>query len=105
MRSDNTTATTTIETPEPAVLFRETTAGQRLRQRVILTAIFLLTATALALGGLIAYGIQARVAAATKLQRTTEQATTPTVSVISPTSTPPDEEIALPGNTQAFIDA
>src|SRR5215813_6395477 len=106
MTSNDTTATTTIdETQEPAVLFRETAEGKRLRRRVILTAIFLLTATALALGGVIAYGIHARVEAAAKLQRTTAQATIPIVSVISPTSTPPDEEIALPGNTQAFIDA
>ncbi|HJY82055.1 MAG TPA: efflux RND transporter periplasmic adaptor subunit [Candidatus Binatia bacterium] len=106
MTSNDTTATTTLdETQEPAVLFRETAEGKRLRRRVILTAIFLLTATALALGGVIAYGIHARVEAAAKLQWTTAQATIPIVSVISPTSTPPDEEIALPGNTQAFIDA
>jgi RND family efflux transporter MFP subunit len=105
MTSNNTTATTPMETPEPAVLFRETAESKRLQRRVIHIAIFLLIASALALGGVIAYGIHARVAAAAKLKRTTEQATTPTVSVISPTGTPPDEEIALPGNTQPFIDA
>ncbi len=105
MTSNDTPATTTMETQEPTVLFREAAERKRLQRRIIFTTLFLLTATVLALGGVIAYGIHARVAAAAKLQQTTEQATVLTVSVISPTGAAPDEEITLPGNTQAFIDA
>lgn len=105
MTIDNPTAKTTLGTQESAMLFRETAVGQRPQRSITLTAVVLLIAVVLALGGVIAYGIHVRVAAAAKLKQITEQAAVPTVSVISPTDTAPDEEIVLPGNTQAFIDA
>ncbi|HKA52346.1 MAG TPA: efflux RND transporter periplasmic adaptor subunit [Candidatus Binatia bacterium] len=105
MPIDTPTAKTTRGTQESALPCRETAAGQRPRRRITLTAVVLLAVTVLALGGGIAYGIHAREAAAAKLHRITEQAAVPAVSVVSPTGTAPDEEIVLPGNTQAFVEA
>jgi RND family efflux transporter MFP subunit len=49
-------------------------------------------------------GIRERVDAETHLARATEEAAVPTVNVVHPETGAPDEEIVLPGNTQAFID-
>ena len=49
-------------------------------------------------------GISSRVHAGNALTAETNQLAIPTVSVISPKTTPGGEEIALPGNMQAFID-
>jgi RND family efflux transporter MFP subunit len=49
-------------------------------------------------------GIHERVAAETDLARATEDAATPTVNVVHPDAGAPDEEIVLPGNTEAYID-
>src|SRR5690242_20837793 len=101
MRIEDTTAKTTFETQESTLFFRETAAGERLQRNVALTAILLLAAAMLALCGVIAYGIHARVAAAAKLKQTAEQAAVPTVSIVSPTGTAPDEEIVLPGDRKS----
>ncbi len=103
--TSNDTPTTVIETQEPAMLFREPAVGERQQRSISRVAIFLLTFSMIVLGGVIAYGIHVRVAAASKLKRTTEQAAIPAVSVVSPTGAAPDEELVLPGNTQAFTDA
>lgn len=58
----------------------------------------------LAVGLLIRAGIHSRVQAEAVLARSTEQAATPTVAVVYPKSGSAAEEIALPGNTQAFTD-
>lgn len=105
MPIDNPMEKATFETQEAALRNRETTVGQRLPQRISLAAILCLAVTVFALGGGILYGIYGRETAAAQLKRVTEEAAVPTVSVIFPTSTSPDEEIRLPGNTQAFIDA
>ncbi len=105
MRIDDTTAKTTFEAQESALFLRETTEGERLRRNVALTAILLLFTVVFVLSGVIAYGIYTRVADAAKLKEITELAAVPTVSTVFPTGAAPDEEIVLPGNTQAFIDA
>jgi RND family efflux transporter MFP subunit len=106
MTIDETNAMTTGETKEPDMLSGEAAQGGRAQQRGLKSMAFLfLVAAAVVLGVVIYFGIRARVAAAAKLKHTTEQAAIPIVSVVSPTSTAPDEEITLPGNTQAFVDA
>jgi RND family efflux transporter MFP subunit len=60
----------------------------------------------LILAGGIAYrGIAARLHAATKVMLETRELAVPTVSAVQPKLTAPREEIVLPGNIQAFIDA
>lgn len=49
-------------------------------------------------------GIHERVAAETDLARSTEDAATPVVNVVHPDAGAPDEQIVLPGNTEAYID-
>jgi RND family efflux transporter MFP subunit len=63
-------------------------------------------ATALAaLALLITSGIHSRAAAESRLKQRTEEAAIPTVAVVFPQEGAPAQEIVLPGNTQAFIDA
>lgn len=57
------------------------------------------------LGVLIFSGITNRVAAAKALRRETSEAAIPTVAVFHPKAGASAEEIALPGNVQAFTDA
>jgi len=67
-----------------------------------------LLALALVAGAVFAYviwsGIASRVQADNQLTTETNELAVPTVSVITPKVTPGAEEIALPGNMQAFID-
>jgi len=74
-------------------------------QRVGFIALVLVLGLAVVLGIVIYIGIRSRVSAQADLKVETEQAAITTVSVIHPTSSAPLLEIALPGNTQAFIDA
>jgi len=53
--------------------------------------------------GVLAAGIRSRVEAATKLRVVTAQMAVPSVSVVKPTPTAPDQEVVLPGNIQPFI--
>jgi RND family efflux transporter MFP subunit len=64
----------------------------------------LLAATAVVAGGGIYGGIHSRVAAEQALARTTDAAAVPTVAVIHPESGAPQNELTLPGYTQAFTD-
>jgi RND family efflux transporter MFP subunit len=57
-----------------------------------------------ALGYTIYSGINTRVKASNELQRETLDAAIPTVSVVSPKTTAPAEEVVLPGSIQAFTD-
>ncbi|HYL98249.1 MAG TPA: efflux RND transporter periplasmic adaptor subunit, partial [Blastocatellia bacterium] len=50
-------------------------------------------------------GIRSRVAAETRLKTVTEEAAVPTVNVTHPKVGAASQELVLPGNTQAFIDA
>lgn len=61
-------------------------------------------AAVIVLVGGIVLGIRERVAAETDLARATDEAASPTVNVVHPDPGAPDEEIVLPGNTQAYID-
>ncbi|HET7109063.1 MAG TPA: efflux RND transporter periplasmic adaptor subunit [Candidatus Acidoferrum sp.] len=51
------------------------------------------------------FGIRSRVNAEASVARVTHDAAIPTVSVVHPVADAPSQEIALPGNTTAFIDA
>ncbi|HXJ14852.1 MAG TPA: efflux RND transporter periplasmic adaptor subunit [Candidatus Limnocylindrales bacterium] len=51
------------------------------------------------------FGIRSRVNAEANVTRVTHEAAIPTVSVVHPVADAPSQEIALPGNTTAFIDA
>jgi RND family efflux transporter MFP subunit len=59
---------------------------------------------AIVLGYVIWSGITSRAQASTTLARDTDELAVPTVSVATPKVTPGAEEVALPGNMQAFID-
>jgi RND family efflux transporter MFP subunit len=63
-----------------------------------------LTATIVLLGGAIFAGLAGRLGAERKLARMTLEAAVPSVTVIHPLAGAPDQEIALPGYTQAFTD-
>ena len=106
MTIDETNAMTSGETKAPDMPSAETAEGEgRPRRGLGRMAFLLLTGAVVVLGVVIYAGIHARTAAAAKLKRATAQAAIPTVHVVYPTDSAPDEEIVLPGNTQAFIDA
>jgi multidrug efflux pump subunit AcrA (membrane-fusion protein) len=63
-----------------------------------------LIATVVAMGGVTYANIVDRVDAEEKLARTTLEAAVPSVTVIHPEVGAPNEEIVLPGYTQAFTD-
>ena len=63
-----------------------------------------LAIAATAVGGAIYGGILSRVDAEASLARTTSEAAVPSVTIIHPTAGAPQNEIALPGYTQAFTD-
>lgn len=69
------------------------------------TAILLAAAAFSALALLLYTGIHSRVEAESRLKLRTEEAAIPTVSVVFPKEGAPTQEIVLPGNMQAFIDA
>ena len=61
---------------------------------------------ALAVAAAVIYsGIHSRAVGESRLKQQTEEAATPTVSVVAPKVGAPTDEIVLPGVTQAFIDA
>ena len=106
MRADETKAMTSGETKAPDMPSAETAEGDgRPRRGLGRMAFLLLTGAVVVLGVVIYAGIHARTAAAAKLKHATAQAAIPTVQVVYPKDSAPDEEIVLPGNTQAFIDA
>jgi RND family efflux transporter MFP subunit len=69
------------------------------------TGILVAAAAFAALTLLIYSGIHSRAAAESRLKQRTEEAAIPTVAVVFPREGAPTQEIVLPGNTQAFIDA
>ena len=88
---------TTSEINPPAEGARR---GSRLRLPVLLTG-----SLALILAGAIAWGIHERTMADAALRRATERDAVIVVSVVRPTVAATRDELVLPGNTQAFIDA
>jgi RND family efflux transporter MFP subunit len=106
MRADETKVMTSGEAKAPDMPSAETVEGDGRPPRGLSRMAFLLLAAAVVVLGVVIYaGIHTRTAAAAKLQRATAQAAIPTVHVVYPTDSAPDEEIVLPGNTQAFTDA
>ena len=75
------------------------TAPQRSRRGLII----LLGALAVLLIAIF-FGIYSRVRAEADLAEATERAATPVVNIIHPEAGAPNQEIALPGNVQAFSD-
>ena len=69
------------------------------------TAVLVAAAALAALAFLIYSGIHSRAAAESRLKERTEEAAIPSVTVVFPRKGAPTQEIVLPGNTQAFIDA
>ena len=63
-----------------------------------------LAAIALLLGLGIYFGVRGRDAAETALAEVTQETAVPTVEVVHPEGQPPDQQIVLPGNVQAFED-
>jgi multidrug efflux pump subunit AcrA (membrane-fusion protein) len=99
-------AATADMTKIPDVHSVETTQAEVPPQRRLgRLALLGLAAAAIALGVVIYSGIHTRSVADANLKRATAQAAIPTVDVVSPKADAPTEEIVLPGNTQAFIDA
>jgi RND family efflux transporter MFP subunit len=63
-----------------------------------------LVIVAAALGGLIYNGMRERAAAEASLETETKQAAAPFVEVVQPVGDAPDQKLALPGQTMAYID-
>jgi RND family efflux transporter MFP subunit len=97
-------------TPEPETIELQTTRlgpnGFEPRPGIRRGTSVLISAAALAALALVIYsGIHSRAAAESRLKQQTEEAAIPTVAVVFPREGAPTQEIALPGNTQAFSDA
>lgn len=73
----------------------------KLRLRITLVVIVLV----LAAGGLAALGILPKLRAKEALRKETDEFAAPTVAVIKPERASPAEEVILPGNIQAYVDA
>ena len=80
----------------------ETHAPQR---KVSRSAIAVLAAASVVLAVVVVVGLHSRVAAETRLQAITVQASVPSVNVTHPHGGQRAQELVLPGNTQAFIDS
>ena len=75
------------------------------RRRFGSPALWLVIVAAIALGVTIYLGLQDRRGAGAALQRTTEDAAIPVVSVTRPAAGAPTDELVLPGTTRAYTDA
>jgi RND family efflux transporter MFP subunit len=71
--------------------------------RVAIRRWFVAVIVAIAVIGVLLFGIRSRVKAATELVEVTAQMAVPSLSVIAPKQTAPTQEIILPGNIQPFI--
>jgi RND family efflux transporter MFP subunit len=67
--------------------------------------LWMLAGGALALALAIYAGLHGRQGADAALKRATEEAATPTVTVVHPAASSPTDELVLPGNARAFTDA
>jgi RND family efflux transporter MFP subunit len=84
-------------TPEPLITEEEPRLG---RGTWIGTLV-----VALIVAGVVVFGVMARRGSEHVLEKETAASAIPSVNVINPTASSLSSEIALPGNTQAFIDA
>lgn len=75
--------------------------GLKFRLRAALLVIVLI----LVAGGLAALGILPKLRARAALRRETDELAAPTVTVVKPERAAPTEEIVLPGNVEAYVDA
>ena len=75
--------------------------GLKFRLRAALVVIVLI----LVAGGLAALGILPRLKARDALRKETDELAAPTVTVVKPERAAPAEEVVLPGNIQAYVDA
>jgi RND family efflux transporter MFP subunit len=93
---------THIETPEDNTKLTPASSckacGLRSGRRGMIAA-----AVVLLVIGMLAAGIRSRVSAATRLRAVTVQMAVPSVSVVKPKPTAPEQEVVLPGNMQPFI--
>ena len=80
-------------------------AGTRHSRLAGFVVLLVLLAGALALGLVIYSGIKARAADEKKLMLATAQAAVPVVNITHPKPGASTQELVLPGNTQAFVDA
>jgi RND family efflux transporter MFP subunit len=85
----------------PAVADTQASSWRDLPRGVFL----FLAIAAVAIAVVIPFGIHARLASASRLAQTTNQAAIPTVIVVHPQASTRTSELVLPGNTQAFIDS
>src|SRR5580704_5380909 len=83
-----------ITTPTPS-----SDAAQGVRARHWRVAAIL----AVAVIGVLFFGIRSRLKAETNLAKVTAQLALPSVSVVAPKQTAPAQEIVLPGNVQPYI--
>ncbi len=92
-----------VETqPETAQTQPPAPAPQPRKSRAVMWIVAVVLCVAI--GIMVRSGIHSRVEAEAELTRATQQAALPVVAVVHPRPGSAAEEIALPGNTQAFID-
>jgi RND family efflux transporter MFP subunit len=91
-------ADTTVEAQPEAVQTQGLEKSRRTTPWIVAVVV------CLAVGILIRSGIHSRIEAEAVLTRSTQESATPTVAVVYPKAGSAAEEIALPGNTQAFTD-
>jgi RND family efflux transporter MFP subunit len=84
-------------TPEPLITDEEPQLGRGTWIGALLVALIV--------GGVVVFGVMARRGSEHALEKETAASAIPSVNVINPTASSLSSEIALPGNTQAFIDA
>jgi len=96
---------TTEDKKEPETQFEDTRRDESRGGRIGLGAYVILAVVAGVVVVVIALGILGRNKAEADLKQVTAAAAIPTVNVIYPKAGAPNDEIVLPGNTQAFIDA
>jgi RND family efflux transporter MFP subunit len=87
----------------PPQNMKTSSAPPRLSPLSWLGIVILIVAAAAAIGYVIATGIASRVHAAETLKRETLDSAIPSVTAVHPKRGAPTEEIALPGNAQAYV--
>ena len=92
---------------EPMIETTTTTRTERPPSRAFRTAVILLLVLIAAgiFAGVVIWGIDTRIKAASAVKEATQELATPTVVVIHPKPGAPKDEIVLPGNIQAFVDS
>ena len=105
MKSDESNAIPTDTTKATETSAGEASKTMPPQKKLPKSALVVLGAMALVIAIVIVFGIYSRVAAENRLQQATLQAAIPSVNVAHPQPGDRDQELVLPGNTQAFIDS